>query len=72
MMNLQSENKGPIEGVVLESRVDAGRGKLCTALVQRGVLRKSAILVAGTSWAKVFNIFIHVPYKWERRLTKAA
>lgn len=42
-----------MEGVVLEARVDPGRGKLCTALVQRGALRKSAILVAGTAWAKV-------------------
>jgi translation initiation factor IF-2 len=55
-MNLQSENTGPIEGIVLESRVDAGRGKLCTAMVQRGVLRKSAILVAGTAWAKVRSV----------------
>jgi translation initiation factor IF-2 len=49
-MNLQSENRGRVEGVVLESRIDYGRGKLSTGLVQR---RKSSILVAGTAWAKV-------------------
>lgn len=53
LMNLRSEGKGAIEGVVIESKVDTGRGRLCTALVQRGVLRKSAILVAGTAWGKV-------------------
>jgi translation initiation factor IF-2 len=52
-MNLQSENRGRVEGVVLESRIDYGRGKLSTGLVQRGMLRKSSILVAGTAWAKV-------------------
>lgn len=53
MMNLRSEGKGPMEGVVVESQIDPGRGRLCTALVQRGVLRKGDILVAGTAWAKV-------------------
>ncbi|XP_021963798.1 translation initiation factor IF-2, mitochondrial [Folsomia candida] len=57
LQNLQSESKGFVEGVVLEARVDPGRGKLCTALVQRGALRKSAILVAGTAWAKVRGMF---------------
>jgi len=28
-----------------------------TALIQRGILRKSAILVAGTAWAKVRGMF---------------
>lgn len=58
MMNLRSEGKGPMEGVVVESKVDHGRGRLCTALVERGVLRKSAVLVAGTAWAKVRLIII--------------
>jgi translation initiation factor IF-2 len=57
LLNLCSEFKGPIEGVVLESRVDPGRGRLCTALVQRGALRKGAILVAGTAFAKVRGMF---------------
>ncbi|CAL8111432.1 unnamed protein product [Orchesella dallaii] len=59
LMNLRSEGKGPMEGVVIESKVDPGRGRLCTALVDRGVLRKSAILVAGTAWAKVRGMFDH-------------
>ncbi|ODM97605.1 Translation initiation factor IF-2, mitochondrial [Orchesella cincta] len=59
LMNLRSEGKGPIEGVVIESKVDPGRGRLCTALVERGVLRKSSILVAGTAWAKVRGMFDH-------------
>lgn len=56
-MDLKSENKGMVEGVVLESRVDIGRGRLCSGLIQRGALRKSSILVAGTAWAKVNIIF---------------
>ena len=55
-MQLQGENKGNVEGVVLESKVDHGRGKLCSGLVQRGVLRKGSVIVAGTAWAKVCSL----------------
>jgi len=57
-MNLRSEGKGLVEGVVIESKVDPCRGRLCTALINRGVLRKSAILVAGTAWAKVGGVWM--------------
>ena len=52
-MDLKSESKGTVEGVVLESRVDQGRGKISSGVIQRGMLRKGAILVAGRAWCKV-------------------
>ncbi|CAG7786026.1 unnamed protein product [Allacma fusca] len=57
LMSLQAEKKGMIEGVILESSIDQGRGRISSGLVRRGMLRKGAILVAGTAWAKVRNIF---------------
>ncbi|KAH8027590.1 hypothetical protein HPB51_007140 [Rhipicephalus microplus] len=57
LMEIKADPKGPVEGVVIESMTDRHRGKLSTALVQRGTLRKGAYLVAGLAWAKVRGMF---------------
>lgn len=44
IMDLKGDPKGPVEGVVIEVSTEVGRGKLATALIQRGTLRKGAIL----------------------------
>jgi len=41
------------DGVVIESRVDRGRGVVCTLLVQRGTLHVGDIVVAGAEWGRV-------------------
>ncbi|KAL6744197.1 hypothetical protein Aduo_017157 [Ancylostoma duodenale] len=53
MMGLKSTPKGLIEGVVIESSVVHGIGKVCTVVVTRGTLRKNAVLVAGGAWGRV-------------------
>ncbi len=40
-------------GVVIESRLDKGRGNMATFLVQNGTLRKGDIFVAGGQWGRV-------------------
>ncbi|CAH1790689.1 unnamed protein product [Owenia fusiformis] len=57
ILDLKSDVTGPVEAVVLESSTHAGRGKLSTALIQMGTLRKGMYLVAGTAWAKVRGMF---------------
>ncbi|XP_047111095.1 translation initiation factor IF-2, mitochondrial isoform X1 [Schistocerca piceifrons] len=57
LMDLKGDPKGMIEGVVIESKTDMLRGKLSTAIVKRGTLRKGTVLVAGTAWAKVRAMF---------------
>ncbi|XP_052863839.1 translation initiation factor IF-2, mitochondrial [Anopheles cruzii] len=59
LMGLKGEYTGPVEGVVVESKVDSHRGKLSTAIVSRGTLRKGAVLVSGQAWAKVRGLFDH-------------
>ncbi|XP_056641072.1 translation initiation factor IF-2, mitochondrial isoform X1 [Diorhabda sublineata] len=53
LLEIGADPTGPVEAVVIESKLDQFRGKLCTVIVQRGTLRKGDILVAGTSIAKV-------------------
>lgn len=59
LMGLKSDFTGPVEGVVVESSTDKQRGKLSTAVVTRGTLRRGAILVSGCAWAKVRALFDH-------------
>ncbi|XP_046658035.1 translation initiation factor IF-2, mitochondrial-like [Daphnia pulicaria] len=57
LLDLKADPKGLVEATVIESRTDPFRGKLSTAIIQRGTLRKGSILVAGTAWAKVRSMF---------------
>jgi translation initiation factor IF-2 len=41
------------EGVVVEAKVETGRGSVATVLVQRGTLNVGDIVVAGAEWGKV-------------------
>jgi translation initiation factor IF-2 len=41
------------EGVVVEAKLETGRGAVATVLVQRGTLRVGDIVVAGPEWGKV-------------------
>ncbi|MCD7058687.1 translation initiation factor IF-2 [Pelagibacterium xiamenense] len=50
---LKAPEKGSAQGLVIESKLDKGRGAVATVLVQRGTLNVGDILVAGTEWAKV-------------------
>jgi translation initiation factor IF-2 len=53
MRSLHAEDKGPIHGYVLESKVLKGLGPVATVLVLRGSLKSGAHLISGLSHAKV-------------------
>ncbi len=50
---LSANPEGRARGVVLESRLDVGRGPVATVLVESGTLRVGDIIVAGAAWGKV-------------------
>ncbi|KAE8186342.1 hypothetical protein A4X06_0g7487 [Tilletia controversa] len=53
LAELRAEQSGPVEGYVIESKVEKGRGNVATVLVKRGALRVGDVGVAGTTWLKV-------------------
>ncbi|WP_438958401.1 translation initiation factor IF-2 [Porticoccus sp.] len=53
LLELQASRNVPAKGVIVESRLEKGRGVVATALVQSGTLRKGDLLLAGESVGKI-------------------
>jgi translation initiation factor IF-2 len=53
MMDLKANPDRTAEGVVIEGKLDKGRGPVATVLVKRGSLKRGDIVVAGASWGRV-------------------
>ena len=53
LLDLSANPNRSAEGVVLEAKLERGRGPVATVLVQRGTLRVGDIFVAGSEWGRV-------------------
>ncbi len=53
MMELKANPDKPAKGIVIEARLDKGRGAVATVLVQDGTLRTGDIIIAGTTSGRV-------------------
>jgi len=53
VLELTAVKDGRASGVVIESRLDKGRGAVATVLVQSGTLRKGDVLLAGHEFGRV-------------------
>ncbi|MBA4794781.1 MAG: translation initiation factor IF-2 [Phenylobacterium sp.] len=52
-MELRADPERTAEGVVIEAKLDRGRGAVSTVLVKRGTLKRGDIVVAGANWGRV-------------------
>ncbi len=53
VLELKAPKTTPAKGVVIESRLDKGRGPVATLLVQSGTLRRGDIVLAGAVFGRV-------------------
>jgi translation initiation factor IF-2 len=53
LLELTAINEAPAQGVVVESRLDRGRGPVATVLVQNGQLKQGDIVIAGEFYGRV-------------------
>jgi translation initiation factor IF-2 len=53
VLELKAPVKAMAKGLVIEARIDKGRGPVATVLVQSGTLRKGDILLAGSAFGRV-------------------
>ena len=53
MLELKAIETGPASGVVIESRLDKGRGPIATILIQSGTINKGDIIVSGQEFGRV-------------------
>ena len=53
VLELKAVKNAPARGIVIESRLDKGRGAVATVLVQSGTLKRGDVLLAGSVFGRV-------------------
>ncbi|NQU60094.1 MAG: translation initiation factor IF-2 [Rhodospirillales bacterium] len=53
LLDLKANPHRPAEGVIIEAKMEQGRGSVATVLVQRGTLKVGDIFVAGAEWGRI-------------------
>lgn len=57
ILELKSVVDAPARGVIIESRLDKGRGAVASMLIQQGTLRKGDLILAGFEYGRVRALF---------------
>jgi len=53
VMDLKADPKGKFEGVVIEAKLEKGRGAVATILVEEGTLKISDMVIAGSTYGRI-------------------
>lgn len=53
ILELTAQAEVPAKGIVIEAQLDRGRGPVATILVQSGTLRRTDVVLAGSSYGRV-------------------
>ncbi len=53
VLELKAAKAAPAKGLVIEARLDKGRGPVATILVQNGTLRRGDVILAGAAFGRV-------------------
>lgn len=57
ILELKAVTNAPARGVVIESRLDRGRGAVMSVLIQQGTLHKGDIILAGMEYGRIRALF---------------
>jgi translation initiation factor IF-2 len=57
IMDLKADASGDVEGVVIEAKVEKGRGPVATVLVKNGTLKQGDAVLVGSSYGKLKAMF---------------
>ena len=59
ILDLKASNSGPATGVVLESKIDKGKGPVSTVLISNGLLKRGDYFICGNTWGKIRAMIDH-------------
>ena len=59
ILDLKALDKGSASGVVLESKIDKGKGPVSTILISNGLLKKGDYFICGNTWGKIRAMINH-------------
>ena len=57
ILDLKANPNRPAEGVVIEAKMEKGRGNVATVLIQNGTLKVGEVCIAGKEWGHVRAMF---------------
>ena len=55
ILDLKASFSGKAKGVVIESKIDKGKGPVSTILISNGKLKKGDYFICGDTWGKKFE-----------------
>ena len=53
LLDLKADHNGKATGIILESKIDVGRGPISTVIIINGTLKKGDYFVSGSTWGKI-------------------
>ncbi len=56
LLDLRANPDRPAQGIVIEAKMERGRGAVATVLVQKGTLKVGDVFVAGSEWGRVRSL----------------
>lgn len=59
ILDLKASDTGPASGVVIESKIDKGKGPVSTILISNGLLKRGDYFVCGNTWGKIRAMINH-------------
>tara|TARA_B110000438_G_scaffold301847_1_gene357825 strand:+ start:617 stop:2809 length:2193 start_codon:yes stop_codon:yes gene_type:complete len=59
ILDLKASNTGLASGVVIESKIDKGKGPVSTILISNGLLKRGDHFVCGNTWGKIRAMIDH-------------